>query len=96
VRSLLALALLIAAPACAADRLFVNGSFITLEASLPRASAMLVREGRIAALGESALLRAAALAQGPHAAGQVRRCLRGRVRRCPPRARAQRWRCPSR
>jgi len=60
VRPLLALALLIAAPACAADRLFVNGSFITLEASLPRASAMLVREGRIAALGESALLRAAA------------------------------------
>ena len=61
--ALLALALLIAAPACAADRLFVNGSFITLEASLPRASAMLVREGRIAALGESAALRVAASAQ---------------------------------
>ena len=61
--ALLALALLVAAPACAADRLFVNGSFITLEPSLPRAGAMLVREGRIAAIGESALLRAAALAQ---------------------------------
>ena len=61
--ALLALALLIAAPACAADRLFVNGSFITLETSQPRASAMLVREGRIAALGESAALRAAAPAQ---------------------------------
>ena len=59
-RPLLALALLIAAPACAADRLYLNGSFITLEASLPRASAMLVREGRIVALGESAALRAAA------------------------------------
>ena len=59
-RPLLALALLIAAPACAADRLYLNGSFITLEASLPRASAMLVREGRIAALGDSAALRAAA------------------------------------
>ena len=62
-RTLLALALLIAAPACAADRLFVNGSFITLEASLPRASALLVREGHIAAIGESATLRAAAPAQ---------------------------------
>ena len=62
-RPLLALALLIAAPAYAADRLYLNGSFITLEASLPRASAMLVREGRIAALGESAALRAAASAQ---------------------------------
>ena len=61
--ALLALGLLVAAPVCAADRLFVNGSFITLEPSLPRASAMLVREGRIAAIGESALLRAAALAQ---------------------------------
>ena len=61
--TLLALGLLVAAPACAADRLFVNGSFITLEASLPRASAMLVREGRIAALGEGAPLRAAAPAQ---------------------------------
>ena len=61
--ALLALALLTAAPVCAADRLFVNGSFITLEPSLPRASAMLVREGRIAAIGESALLRAAAPAQ---------------------------------
>ena len=61
--ALLALGLLVAAPACAADRLFVNGSFITLEASLPRASAMLVREGRIAALGEGAPLRAAAPAQ---------------------------------
>ena len=59
-RALLALALLIAAPACAADRLYLNGSFITLEASLPRASAMLVREGRIAALGDSPALRAAA------------------------------------
>ena len=58
--ALLALVLLMAAPACAADRLFVNGSFITLEPSLPRASAMLVREGRIAALGESTALRAAA------------------------------------
>jgi len=62
-KTLLALALLMAAPACAADRLYLNGSFITLEASLPRASAMLVREGRIAALGESAVLRAAAPAQ---------------------------------
>ena len=62
-RPQLALALLIVAPACAADRLYFNGSFITLEASLPRASAMLVREGRIAALGESAALRAAAPAQ---------------------------------
>ena len=62
-RPLLALALLIVAPACAADRLYFNGSFITLEASLPRASAMLVREGRIAALGESAALRAAAQTQ---------------------------------
>ncbi len=61
--ALLTLALLVAAPACAADRLFVNGSFVTLEASLPRASAMLVREGRIAALGESAVLRAAASEQ---------------------------------
>ena len=61
--ALLALALLIAEPACAADRLFVNGSFVTLEASLPHASAMVVREGRIAAIGESALLRAAAPAQ---------------------------------
>ena len=61
--TLLALGLLVAAPACAADRLFVNGSFITLEASLPRASSMLVREGRIAALGEGAPLRAAAPAQ---------------------------------
>ena len=61
--ALLALALLFAAPACAADRLFLNGSFITLEASQPRASAMLVREGRIVALGESAALRAAASAQ---------------------------------
>ena len=61
--ALLALALLTAAPVCAADRLFVNGSFITLEPSLPRASAMLVREGRIAAIGESVALRAAASAQ---------------------------------
>ena len=61
--ALLALGLLVAAPACAADRLFVNGSFITLEASQPRASAMLVRDGRIAALGESAALRAAEPAQ---------------------------------
>ena len=61
--ALLALALLTAAPVCAADRLFVNGSFITLESSLPRASAMLVREGRIAAIGESVALRAAASAQ---------------------------------
>ena len=61
--TLLALGLLVAAPACAADRLFVNGSFITLEASQPRASAMLVRDGRIAALGESAALRAAEPAQ---------------------------------
>ena len=61
--ALLALGLLVAAPVCAADRLFVNGSFITLEPSLPRASAMLVREGRIAAIGESVALRAAASAQ---------------------------------
>ena len=62
-RFLLALTLLVAAPACAADLLFVNGAFITLDASLPRASAMLVREGRIAAIGENAPLRAAAPAQ---------------------------------
>ena len=61
--ALLALALLVAAPAVAADRLYLNGAFITLDASLPRASAMLVREGRIAAIGESTLLRAAAPAQ---------------------------------
>jgi len=62
VRSLLALALLIAAPApaCAADRLYLNGAFITLDEALPRASALLVREGRIAAMGESGALRAAA------------------------------------
>ena len=57
---LLGLALLAAAPACAADRLYVNGSFITLEPNQPRASAMLVRGERILALGESAALLTAA------------------------------------
>ena len=57
--ALLALALLIVAPACAADRLYFNGAFITLDDGQPRASAMLVREGRIAALGASAALLAA-------------------------------------
>ena len=61
--ALLALALLVAGPAFAADRLYLNGAFITLDERQPRASAMLVREGRIAAIGESALLRAAAPAQ---------------------------------
>ena len=59
-RALLALAFLMAAPACAADRLYLNGSFITLDEGQPRASAMLVREGRIVALGDSAALRALA------------------------------------
>ncbi len=52
----LALALLIAAPACARDRLYHNGAIITLDERQPMASAMLVREGRIAAMGESAAL----------------------------------------
>ena len=59
-RRLLALALLVAAPACAADRLYVNGDLITLDARQPRASALLVREGRIAAIGDSAALLTAA------------------------------------
>ncbi len=59
-RRLLALALLATTPACAADRLYVNGDLITLEAAQPRASALLVREGRIAALGDSAALLTAA------------------------------------
>ena len=56
----LALALLVATPACAADRLFLNGSIITLDARQPRASAMLVRGERIAAIGESPDLLASA------------------------------------
>jgi hypothetical protein len=62
-RRLLALALLFAAPASAADRLYVNGDLITLEAAQPRASALLVREGRIAAIGDSAALLTAAPAR---------------------------------
>ena len=51
-----ALALFIGAPACAKDRLYHNGALITLDQGLPSASALLVRDGRIAAIGESAAL----------------------------------------
>ncbi len=55
-----ALALLIVAPALAADRLYLNGAIVTLDKRLPSVSAILVRDGRIAAMGESAALMARA------------------------------------
>ena len=59
----LALGLLIAAPACAADRLYVNGAIVTVDQRQPHANAMLVREERIAAIGERADIQAGATAQ---------------------------------
>ena len=59
----LALGLLIAAPACAADRLYVNGAIVTVDQRQPHANAMLVRGDRIAAIGERADIQAGATAQ---------------------------------